>query len=205
MCRPSPHSLTLVCVATAALWTGCAATPANEYERQISRLERTIAEKDHQLVAQKATIDELHRRLATARAFTPEQLAHIFYPETLVIDSLTGGADYDGQPGDDGVTVYLKPTDRAGDTVKVAGDIRITLYDLANPPDQTLVGEYVIPADQAGPLWYGRLMTHHYTIRCPWLTGPPRHAELTIRASFVDYLTQRAMTAQTTCTVELPP
>ena len=177
----------------------------SDYERQIADLEQVVDEKNNRLVEQKATIDELHKQLDAARDVDPDGVKHLVYPEKLVIASLSGGSDYDGQPGDDGVTVYLQPVDRDGDVLKVAGEIRIKLFDLAAPERENLIGEYFVPPDEARKLWYGALMTSHFTVKCPWQHGPPSHPEITIRATFIDYLMKRVMTAQTTCTVKLPP
>lgn len=187
----------------AALWTGCEQGDQLDRDREIAALRTTLREKEHELAARQATIKELTAQLDIARSIDEEDLKRLFYPERLVIDKLSGGADYDGQPGDDGVTVYLRPVDREGDVIKVAGDIRIQLYDLAAPPQHNLVGEYTVPVDQVGRLWHGKLMTKHYTIKCPWPQDPPAHEEITIRATFVDYLTKRVLSAQTTCRVNV--
>ncbi|MFQ5806210.1 MAG: hypothetical protein ACE5I3_07160 [Phycisphaerae bacterium] len=184
---------------------GCQTEETMELQRKITRLTEQIEKKDNQLVAQRVTIGQLHEQLQYARGWTDEDLEKIFYPERVVIASLSGGDDYDGQPGDDGITVYLRPVDRDGDAIKVAGDIRIELYDLANPPNENLIGKYFVPVDQVHKLWYGKLATYHYTVRCPWQKGPPRHDEITIRATFQDYLTQRVMTAQTVCKIKFAP
>jgi len=191
--------------AGALLTSGCWAPGNQEAERQMQLLRDEIARKEEIIQAQQATITTLHQQLTQARAIKPEDLQKIFYPEKLVIDKLSGGYDTDGKPGDDGVVVYLQPVDAAGDVLKVAGEIRIQLYDLAALPGKNLLGEYVIPVEQARDLWYGKLMTYHYAVRCPWLRGPPQHPEITIRATFIDYLTQRVISAQRTCTVRLPP
>jgi hypothetical protein len=190
-----------------ALWplAGCQNDTVFELQRQITKLEERIEEKDNQLVGQRVTIEQLHKQLQVVRALSPEDLKRIFHPEKIEIASLSGGDDYDGQPGDDGVTVYLRPVDRDGDALKVAGDIRIELYDLQNPSGEKLIGQYLVPVDEVAEHWYGRLATYHYTVRCPWQQGPPRHDEITIRATFVDYLSQRVMTAQTVCTVNPAP
>jgi hypothetical protein len=189
-----------------ALWTvGCVSTTEIGLRNEIIGLREQLRQKDNELVAQRASLDEVARQLAVARSISEDDLKRVFYPERLVIDKLSGGADYDGKPGDDGVTVYLKPVDPAGDVIKVAGDIRIQLYDLAAPPGKNLIGEYVVPVDQVGKLWQGKLWTNHYTIRCPWPAAPPEHSEITIRATFVDYLTKRVVSAQSTCQVKLPP
>lgn len=192
-------------LALAALVVGCMPPPQVELRKEISDLREKIHQQDNQLLAQKASLDELNRQLAVARSISEDDLKKIFYPERLVIDKLSGGENYDNKPGDDGVTVYLQPVDKDGDVIKVAGDIRIQLYDLAAPPQQNFLGEYFIPVDQVGKLWHGKLLTNHYTIKCPWTHGPPKHDEITIRATFVDYLTKRVVSAQATCKVKLPP
>jgi len=201
--RP-PAALLLACALLLSV-AGCWSPGPTELNRRIKQLEEAVADRDRQLAALQTTIDEQRKRINEIRAFKPEDLERTFYPEKIVIASLSGGDDYDGQPGDDGITVHLRPVDRDGDAVKVAGDIRIELYDLANPPDQNLVGVYEVPVDRVREHWYGKLATYHYTIRCPWPKDPPRHDEITIRAVFRDYLTQRVMTAQSVCRVKLPP
>jgi hypothetical protein len=196
---------TFVFVLAALASSGCVGSSVQDYERRIAQLERTIEEKDNQLEAKQATIDELHTQLATRLDIPRDMFERVFYPERVVIDGLSGGEDYDGQPGDDGITVYVKPLDKAGDVVKAKGSIRIQLYDLANPPDRNLIGEYNFGPDEAAKLWYGKLMTYHYTLKCPWQHGPPEHTEITIRVLFQDYFTQRVMSAQTTCTVKRSP
>ena len=204
-CRREPLFLLTPALCLALLVLGCQPPAEIELRREISQLRETVRAKDNELVAQKASIDTLNQQLDVARSISEDGLKKIFYPEQIELDKLSGGADYDGQPGDDGVTVYLKPVDKDGDVIKVAGDIRIQLFDLAAPPAQNLVGEYFIAVDQVGKLWHGKLLADHYTIKCPWPKGPPQHNEITIRATFVDYLTKRVVSSQTVCQVKLPP
>ncbi len=187
------------------LVAGCVGQGENKLRDELTRLREENRARNDQLVAQRATIDELNVQLRNARGINEEDLKKLYYPKELVIDRLTGGADYDGQPGDDGVTVYLRPIDQYGDVIKIPGDVTIQLYDLAAAPDRNFLGEYRISVDQLAPLWHGRLMTGHFTIKCPWAKGPPQHDEITVRATFVDYLTKRVVSAQTTCKVKLPP
>ncbi|UCC28868.1 MAG: hypothetical protein JSU86_11775, partial [Phycisphaerales bacterium] len=86
------------------------------------RLERVVAQRD-------GTAARLHEQIENLQSFGPEHPADLFAPATIEIASLSGGADYDGQPGDDGVTVYLRPRDADGDVVKVPGRITIQLLD----------------------------------------------------------------------------
>lgn len=183
---------------------GCESAREIQLRREVVSLQDQVQKAEHRLAAQEAAIGELKQQLRVARGLSEEDLQKLYYPERLTIDSQSGGADYDGQPGDDGVTVYLRPVDREGDAVKVPGDVTIQLYDLAAPPNRNLVGEYKVPVDQVGRLWHGKLLARHYTIKCPWPSTPPAHSELTIRALFVDFLTKRVVSAQTTCHVDLP-
>jgi hypothetical protein len=186
-------------------WAGCAPNETLKLQREITALKDQMQQKDNQLVTQRVTIEDLHKQLDECRGISAQDLAKIFYPEKVVIASLSGGEDYDGRPGDDGITVYLRPVDRDGDAIKVAGHIRIELYDLANPPDENLVGAYDFPVDEVSKLWYGKFATYHYTLRCPWRRGPPKHSEITIRAIFTDFLTKRVVTAQQVCTFKPAP
>jgi hypothetical protein len=197
--------LTLLAVLAILPTAGCWGPGPIDLERRLQLARETIARQTDELAARQATIETLTREHDQQRAIKPEDLRKIFYPEKLEIESLSGGYDSDGRPGDDGVVVYLKPIDSAGDVLKVAGEIRIQLYDLAAPPAGNFLGEYVFPVEKTREMWYGKLMTYHYAVKCPWLHGPPQNPELTIRATFIDYLTQRVMSAQSVGKVRLPP
>jgi hypothetical protein len=194
----------LAAVLALTLAAGCVNDAEVQLRAERDALLARVAEQDRQLLDQRRTIDELNAQVAAVRAIAPEDLAVLFPAERIVIDRLSGGYDDDGQPGHDGVVVYLKPLDRRGDIVKAAGTIRIELFDLTVDPPQ-LVGRCEFAAADAAGLWYGDLWTQHYTIRCPWLADPPTTREVTIRAAFVDHLTQRVMTAQTAAQIDLAP
>lgn len=185
--------------------TACGETEVVKLRRENDELQSTLKQRDAKLAAQQTAIEEYNRQLAVARSISEEDLKRVFYPEQIVIDSLTGGYDSDGRPGDDGVTVYLRPVDHEGDVVKVPGDITIQLYDLAAAPNRNFIGEYKVGVDKCRELWHGKFLTNHYTIKCGWPKAPPEHPEITVRVTFVDYLTKRVLSAQSTCTVKLPP
>lgn len=183
---------------------GCFQDQHRQTLLELEQCRAALQQQRDELAAQKATIDELHRRLNTATRLKPDELAQVFHPVRIEIEALSGGFDNDGQPGDDGVVVYLRPIDQEGDPIKAAGEIRIQLYDLEAPAAENLIAEYLVPVEEARRCWYGKLLTYHYAIRVPWPGRPPRNPEITIRATFVDYLSQRVMSAQRTCKVKLP-
>lgn len=177
---------------------------ALELRREIADLRQQLRDKGDRIAALEAANRETNKELQQARGFTDADLEKIFYPTELVIDELTGGEDFDGDGGDDGVSVYLRPVDRVGDVLKVAGDIRVELYDLQAAEGQKLVSECIVPVDHVEKLWYGKLLTYHYAIECPWGPGrKPTHDEITVRATFRDFLTKRVLTAQRVVKVDL--
>ncbi len=192
-----------------ALVAGC---PPNTVDRekalamQLDRVELENTELKGQLAARDGEIRTLNRQVDDLQALGPGRLDHLFTTDRIEIVRLTGGADYDGKPGDDGVTVYLRPLDAEGDPLKAAGEIRIQLLDLTREGQPRELGLYVIndPGKLRGS-WHSRFLTDHYTIKCAWQpgVGPPEAREITVRASFLDWLTGRTFTAQKVVRVSL--
>lgn len=193
---------TLACLVAGG---GCAGPDVSDLKRKVAARDREIARLRDDLAARDVSIEELRTSLLRAQNFDPQRFEKIYYPVALRVASLSGGADYDGQPGDDGVTVHLQPLDRDGHTIKAAGEIRVELYDLAAEGGPRRVGERVVGVDEACALWYSAGWTQHYTVKCPWSGEPPQHDEITIRATFTDYLTTNVVSAQSTCRVRRAP
>jgi hypothetical protein len=189
---------------TAAL-AGCEADNDMQLRREIQQLEEAVKDRDQRISSLQNQLREMNTRLQVARGISDDDLQYLFTPQRLTIMPLSGGEDYDEQPGHDGITVYLQPTDEVGDVLKVAGSIRVELFDLALDDGKSLVGRVEVPISEAGDYWFGDLWTYHYTIKVPWLEdNPPKSKEITIRATFTDYLSQRVMVAQAMREVELP-
>ena len=167
--------------------------------REKQQLERTVAQND-------GTIAALHKQIKYLKGFEPEQPADLFVPVRIEIASLTGGADYDGEPGDDGVTVYLRPRDQDGHVVKAPGQIKIQLLDNTDLARPRLVGLYEFShPDELRKAWYGRFGTQHYTLKCPFPPGSrlPETRRLNVAVEFVDYLTGSTLTTSQEVTVSL--
>lgn len=170
-------------------------------------LQRSADQMLRELAAKDARIDQLESQVATLQAFNPRRPADLFAPVKIQIASLTRGADYDGLPGDDGVTVHIRPRDADGDAVKAAGSITIQLIDNTNLATPTVVGVYEFDDPQAlRSLWHGRFGTDHYSLKCPFPNGyrPPASRRLTVSAKFVDFLTGATLTAVAEVGVSFP-
>lgn len=172
---------------------------ADRLETENKRLERQLLERDGQIA-------DLRDQVAALQALGPDRLSNLFVVDRIELVSLTGGADYDGVPGDDGVTVYLRPVDADGNVLKAAGEIIIELLDTSVPGAPRSLGQYIHnDPEQLRKLWYSGIWTDHYTIRCAWSpdAGKPRSREVLVKANFNDFLTGRRFTAAKLINVSL--
>lgn len=155
------------------------------------RLERTVAQRD-------ATVASLQKQIDNLKGFAPDRPVDIFAPVKLEIASLSGGADYDGKPGDDGITVYLRPRDADGDAVKVAGRMKVQLVDNTVLGSPRVLGVYVFDdLNETRKAWHAKFGTQHFTLKCPFLPGVelPKSRRVLVSAEFIDLLTGATLTA----------
>lgn len=168
--------------------------------RDKARLDRTVAQRD-------GTIASLRRQIEDLQRLGPDRPVGLFAPVSLEIAGLSGGADYDDKPGDDGVTVYLRPFDADGDVVKVPGRITIQLLDNTNLASPRVLGVFVFDdLDQLRRFWHGRFATQHFTLKCPFPAGAklPDTRRVTISAEFLDFLTGATLTAVKEVSITVP-
>ncbi len=157
---------------------------------QIKRLKRDLAGRD-------VTIATMNHRIDVLTGFEPDRPAHLFAPVKIAFAPLTGGADYDQQPGDDGINVYLRLIDADGDAVKAPGRITIQLLDNSNLSEPRRIGLYQFgDAQSLSKAWYGKFGTGHYTLKCPFPPNVqlPESRKLQVSAQFVDYQTGKTLT-----------
>lgn len=176
-------------------------------QQKVDALTQETAQLEQELLARDGRIAQLRQQVENLQELGPDRLKAMFVVDRIELASLTGGADYDGLPGDDGVTVYLRPLDADGHVLKAAGEIIIELLDTNLPGTPRSLGQYVCndPAELRR-LWHGRFLTDHYTIRCPWdpVIGPPTHRQVEVKATFNDFLTGKRLTTIKTVRVDLP-
>ena len=152
----------------------------------------------------KSELARKQKRIDTLVSLGPDRLKKLYYTTSIKLGQYTGGADLDGQAGDDGIKVFLRPIDTNGDTIKAAGSVTVQLYDLARAADKTLIGEYKWSIDEVAKAFSGGFLTYHFSFTCPWKSGPPKHDEITVRVEFIDYLTGKTLSVQKVCKVDLP-
>jgi hypothetical protein len=196
--------------AAATLWlAGCNTVPGEKFQavqRDLFQAQERIRTLETELAAQQQTTRDLAAQITNLRQApeAPEEV--LIIPVRIALASLSGGYDDDGKPGDDGIVLYVQPIDRDQDVVKAAGSLKIKLIDPQNPAGQTEFAEYNFDLQHTRPLWYGRLMTHHFSVKCPWPAGHrPAHNEIVAYVVFTDLLSGKALTATGTYQVKFAP
>jgi len=205
--KPAKTGAALCCLVLAALFAAgrdlqTELAKANDQLRA-SREENEKLKGDR-LAVQQVVADQ-QKLIQTLRGLGEKRLELLFHVTDIKLGRYTGGLDVDGEGGDDGVRVYLRPVDRDGHALKAAGDVSIRLFDLAAKPEESLLAEYEFPVEEAAKHWQAGFITYHYRFDCRWKSRPPKNPDVTVRASFTDYLTGKTFSAQKLCTVKPPP
>jgi hypothetical protein len=170
-------------------------------EKQALQAEIESLHRQHE--ADIATIRELQSLATTAPALPQSQLQRLFTVHGLEFGRLTGGLDLNpDQPGDEGVAVYVVPTDQSGQPLKAAGAFVVEIFDLAQGR-QSLIGHCDYDVDQARANWFGRAMLYTYVLKCHW-DRPPSQPSVTVRVTFTDELTRRQFVAKRDLVIQLP-
>ena len=168
-----------------------------EARREINRLEK-VNKSLRSLAA------ERQEQVEKLQMLGPKRMEMLFHVERIELGRYTGGVDRDGRPGDDSIRIFLRPIDQDGSVLKAAGEATVELYDLAAAPGEKLVGKRSWSVGELRKQWASGFISYHYSLECPWAAGPPAHDEITVRVTFVDYLTGKTFTAQKLCKIELP-
>src|SRR5579863_8530833 len=199
------HSRTTLLLAVVLLAIGCS-TPSKvniELRKQIQKQDDELREARKQVEADKRVIAGLRDRMGVLPTLPSSRLDQLFTTHGLEFTRLTGGADLDpNKPGDEGLAIYVVPTDQTGQPLKAAGAFDVEAFDLANPSDP-LVGHWHFNLQQSKETWNGMSLIYCYALICPW-QKVPKHEDLTVKVTFFDELTQTPFSAQKLVHVMLP-
>ncbi len=200
--RRSPGRWLLLLAAAAGI--GCNGAAPDGDVRRLQKLEQENVKLKTEAAKLRDTIAAQDKQIETLHALGPKRLEKLFHVTAIKLGRYTAGVNLDDKEGDDGIRVYLIPQDADGHTLKAAGNVRVQLFDLAAEGKDRMIATCEFPVETIGKKWAGGFLTKHYKFDCPWKT-PPKHAEITVRASLTDYLTGKEFAAQKVCKVNLPP
>jgi hypothetical protein len=174
-----------------------------QLRKENQTLREEVATLQQARLADAATIAALESDRSVTPMLPRERIEPLFTVHGIQFGRLTGGADLDrDKPGDEGIKVYVVPTDRDGQTLKAAGSFTVELFDLKREQQQR-IGQWEFPLEDSRKNWYGQAMQYNYVLACPWQAAP-ENSELTLKVKFVDALTQREFENQRVITVALP-
>jgi hypothetical protein len=190
----APIVVVVVIVGNALLLSGCGSpnVASIKVRRENQDLRNKIAELERREQGHLAQIRALESNATTIPTLGNERLSTLFTTHGLRFGRLTGGADLDeDSPGEDGLKIYIVPTDGQGQPLKAAGSFVVEAFDLAKG-DNHRIGHWEYPHDQAAKNWYGQAMLYTYVLPAPWQQQRPEHEGITIRVT----LTGRQFTEQ---------
>jgi hypothetical protein len=122
---------------------------------------------------------------ATARTHSLEpadpRVTHIFLNPLL-----TGGRDFDRQPGDDGIIVVVEPRNRDEAFVPLAGPITVVALDPTKGVDEgRIVERWEINANEAQKSLRNSATMRGIELRLPWSTAVPQTSRLHLHVRYI--------------------
>lgn len=203
------HAVRGLTLSTILLHAACQSPDERiKVQRECDALSVRAEELNRELHDRDARLAELSRQIETLKLFGPDRPADAFAPQSIDLARLSGGADYDGRPGDDGITVYLRLRDADGDAVKAPGQVRIQVLDPTDLQSPRLIGVYDFTRlEDLRRAWYGRFGTYHFAFKCPFPAGVklPESGTVLVTVEFVDYLTGRTLAVSERLRFRTPP
>lgn len=134
--------------------------------------------------------EQLAEQIEAMAALPKEDRDNPYKLRSVKIGGFTNLYDKDGDGRREKFVVYLKPIDQDGNVVKAAGTVSVQLWNLDNPTDQALLGQWQVQPDELHRLWFDALVSTSYrlTFDVP-VTVEVLAQPLTVRITFTDYLT----------------
>jgi hypothetical protein len=135
--------------------------------------------------------------LPKAAAPPDERVTHI-----VLNPQLTGGADFDGQPGDDGLRIVLEPRNAADQFVPQAGEVSIVVLDPSRQGEAARLARWDFDAADTQRMLARDKAARGIKLELPWPAGPPATSRLKL---FVRFETADGRKLQTDREVAVTP
>lgn len=183
----------------AVLLPGCrvGSERTHPLEMKVRDLEREKVELTEQLEQCRMGTEQLKAQVRALSALPEENRENFYALRSVKITGLTNFYDKDEDGVREALVVYVKPIDQTGDIIKVAGTVHVQLWDLNEPSDQALLGEWQVQPAELQKLWFDTLVSASYRLVFDAaLTAEVRAQPLTVKVTFADYLTGEIFTAQ---------
>lgn len=165
-------------------------------EIQVGRLQEENAALTGEIQQYRAEIELLRGQIQALSALPPDERGNPYELTTVRLARITNFFDKSGDGIREKLIVYLQPVDTEGDIVKAAGTVQVQLWNLSRPNGEALLGQWEVQPPELRKLWFDSFTTgYRLTFDRPEslevLSEP-----LTLRVTFIDYLTGRSFRAQ---------
>jgi hypothetical protein len=98
---------------------------------------------------------------------------------------LTGGSDFNREPGDDGLVVVIEPRNRSDEFVPIAGPISVVLLDPARDKEQARFARWEIDAPNAQRSLEQSTKIKGIHLRLPWPESLPTSSRMHLYVRYV--------------------
>lgn len=102
----------------------------------------------------------------------------------LLNQRLTGGYDFDGRPGHEGLLVVIEPQNGSRQYVATPGELIVEVTNPAADPVQSQVARWDFDAIEAAALMKESLFGRGIHLKLPWPGAPPSQEELSLSVTF---------------------
>ncbi|MBL7215755.1 MAG: hypothetical protein ISS71_08775 [Phycisphaerae bacterium] len=188
----------------AAVWlTGCGSK--NVLWDDIERLKQENTGLSLQVQSLKQEITQLAEQVDMLAGFDETtRLQDLDTLQTIRLGRRTGLYDLDEDGMNETMVVYVEPLDTAQDYVKAIGIVEVELWNLDADTAEAKLADWTLVPEEIHPLWGGNIFAGYY--RLPFtitniLNG--QENELTVKATFTDFLSGKVLRDQTTITPEI--
>lgn len=143
-----------------------------------------------------AEIEQLRAQIKALSALPKDQQVNPYELATIRVARISNFFDKDGDGKQEKLIVYIQPVDAEGDIVKAAGTVSVQLWNLNNPNGEALLGQWKVEPDELRKLWFDSFTTgYRLTFDRPETVGVFSEP-LTLKVTFMDYLTGKSFRAQ---------
>jgi outer membrane murein-binding lipoprotein Lpp len=169
-----------------------------ELALQIEQLTQERAQLRQELEQSKRDNKQLNKQLRTLSGLpVGVRLENMYNIERIKLGRLSGFFDKDDDGKRETLIVYVTPYDKEGDGVKATGSMNVQLWNLNNPEDQALLGEWDVPPGELKKVWFKTILAVNYRLTFDISDKVEDFDEpLTAKVTFTDYLSGKVFKDQ---------
>lgn len=161
-----------------------------------SELDELLDSGESDLLPDGANRDHPRQQEMVAEQPIDPHITHIVFN-----DRRTGGADLDGSPGDEGITVVVEPRNANGQFVPLAGPMTVVVLDPQMKGEDARVARWEVESTDASRSLFEIGPNRGIYLELPWQHAPPQHSRVHVFARY-ETVDGRRLVADQQITIE---